>query len=169
MKSMGAACVEYLRWHVRVCDLDSVRELFPLRGDRLGVSRSTLCIPLTFVVLLLPRSGACCKPAQSGRRSITPALAHYWQITPHPAKRLCFQDVKRLLPRHTLALAGRQNRNQALLGCDLPRLRMAPAGSDYIEEWTEMFRTSVRLRFDGDVPLGMFSLRRTTRRHSPRS
>lgn len=28
--------------------------------------------------------------------------------------------------------------------------------NDYIEEWTELFRTSVRLRLMADVPLGMF-------------
>jgi asparagine synthase (glutamine-hydrolysing) len=68
-----------------------------------------------------------------------------------------FRGVKRLLPGHTLRWHdGRIEINRYwdvsfVKGDDSSR-----SDSDYIEEWTELFRTSVRLRLMADVPLGMF-------------
>ncbi|MBA3710900.1 MAG: asparagine synthase (glutamine-hydrolyzing) [Pyrinomonadaceae bacterium] len=77
-----------------------------------------------------------------------------------------FENVKRLLPGHTLLW--RDGRVQIKKYWDVqfaggddqgngagpgPR---AQSDKDYVEEWTELFHTSVRLRLMADVPLGMF-------------
>ncbi|PWT83505.1 MAG: asparagine synthase (glutamine-hydrolyzing) [Acidobacteria bacterium] len=69
-----------------------------------------------------------------------------------------FRGVKRLLPGHTLLW--RDGHLQIKKYWDLSFMPEADAlhrsDDDYVEEWTELFRTSVRLRLMSDVPLGMF-------------
>ncbi|HZH32735.1 MAG TPA: asparagine synthase (glutamine-hydrolyzing) [Pyrinomonadaceae bacterium] len=72
-----------------------------------------------------------------------------------------FKGVRRLLPGHTLRWRedGRIEINQYWDvrftddDADEPRRR---TDADYIAEWSELFRESVRLRLMADVPLGMF-------------
>ncbi|MDQ3253017.1 MAG: asparagine synthase (glutamine-hydrolyzing) [Acidobacteriota bacterium] len=77
-----------------------------------------------------------------------------------------FENVKRLLPGHTLLW--RDGRVQIKKYWDVQFAggddqgngtgdsRHAHSDKDYVEEWTELFHTSVRLRLMADVPLGMF-------------
>jgi asparagine synthase (glutamine-hydrolysing) len=69
-----------------------------------------------------------------------------------------FRGVKRLLPGHTLLW--RDGDVRITRYWDISFLNNDGAArrgdDDYIEEWTELFRTSVRLRLMADVPLGMF-------------
>ncbi len=78
-----------------------------------------------------------------------------------------FENVKRLLPGHTLLW--RDGRVDIKKYWDVQfadgdnqgngtgdSSRRAHSDKDYIEEWTELFHTSVRLRLMADVPLGMF-------------
>jgi asparagine synthase (glutamine-hydrolysing) len=73
-----------------------------------------------------------------------------------------FRGVKRLLPGHTLLWRDGDVRIRRYwdisFGDDDATQRNAARRSDddYIEEWAELFRTSVRLRLMADVPLGMF-------------
>ena len=68
-----------------------------------------------------------------------------------------FRGVKRLLPGHTLLW--NDGRVEVKQFWDVSFSKAPDAGrtdQDYIAEWGELFRTSVRLRLMADVPLGMF-------------
>jgi asparagine synthase (glutamine-hydrolysing) len=71
-----------------------------------------------------------------------------------------YRGVKRLLPGHTLRWSDGEVRVEKYW--DVTFSGGDGAGDDrrseqdLIEEWTELFRTSVRLRLMADVPLGMF-------------
>ena len=68
-----------------------------------------------------------------------------------------FHGVKRLLPGHTLVW--NDGRVEVKQYWDVSFSKATDAGRsdrDYIAEWGELFRTSVRLRLMADVPLGMF-------------
>jgi len=85
------------------------------------------------------------------------ALPTIWQITPHPAKRLCSRTSNACCPG--TRCFGRDGKIEIKRYWDVSFAKVADGArrdQDYIEEWTEMFRTSVRLRLMADVPLGMF-------------
>lgn len=68
-----------------------------------------------------------------------------------------FAGIKRLLPGHTLlwrdgAIRINKYWNVSFAGSDNNKR----SDSDYVAEWSELFRESVRLRLMADVPLGMF-------------
>jgi asparagine synthase (glutamine-hydrolysing) len=68
-----------------------------------------------------------------------------------------YRGVKRLLPGHTLLW--RDGKIEINKYWDLSfqsEDRAIRSDGDYIAEWTELFRESVRLRLMADVPLGMF-------------
>ncbi len=70
-----------------------------------------------------------------------------------------FRGVKRLLPGHTLLWRDGQVRIEKYWDIQFKHEEDnggRRSDNDYIEEWTELFRTSVRLRLMADVPLGMF-------------
>ena len=68
-----------------------------------------------------------------------------------------FAGVKRLLPGHTLLW--RDGKIDIKRYWDVSFVKTKDEGhsdDDYVEQWSELFRTSVRLRLMADVPLGMF-------------
>ena len=68
-----------------------------------------------------------------------------------------FAGVKRLLPGHTLVW--RDGKIDIKRYWDVSFVKTKDDGhsdDDYVEQWSELFRTSVRLRLMADVPLGMF-------------
>src|SRR6185503_19034486 len=68
-----------------------------------------------------------------------------------------YQGVKRLLPGHTLVW--RDGAVEIKKYWDVSFAKTADprrSDKDFIAEWYELFRTSVRLRLMADVPLGMF-------------
>jgi asparagine synthase (glutamine-hydrolysing) len=69
-----------------------------------------------------------------------------------------FRGVKRLLPGHSLLWrdGGRVEIEKYWDVRFHAEEDERPSDADYIEEWTELFKTSVRMRLMADVPLGMF-------------
>ena len=153
----GDACVNYLRGMFAFAIWDAKkRELFIAR-DRLGVK------PLYYVhtddgslyfgseIKTLFEAGA-----------ITPeinfaALPDYLANHATSGEETLYQGVKRLLPGHTLLW--RDGKLEVKKYWDVSFSKIENTGKsdkDYIAEWYEMFRTSVRLRLMADVPLGMF-------------
>jgi len=68
-----------------------------------------------------------------------------------------YQGVKRLLPGHTLVW--RDGKIEIKKYWDVSFAKTADqtrSDKDFIADWYELFRTSVRLRLMADVPLGMF-------------
>jgi len=133
------------------------RELFIAR-DRLGVK------PLYYVhtddgslyfaseIKALLVAGACAPEINF------PALPDYLANHSTSGAETLFRGVRRLLPGHWLLWRDGQVEIQkywdmsfAAAGNDSRR-----SEQDYIDEWSDLFRTSVRLRLMADVPLGMF-------------
>jgi asparagine synthase (glutamine-hydrolysing) len=70
-----------------------------------------------------------------------------------------FRGIKRLLPGHWLMWRDGEVRIEEYWDLDYNADQAETerrSDEDYIEEWGELFRTSVRLRLMADVPLGMF-------------
>jgi asparagine synthase (glutamine-hydrolysing) len=153
----GVDCVEHLRgmfafaiWNQRK------QELFIAR-DRLGVK------PLYYLhaddgslffgseIKTLFAAGAL-KPELNYA-----ALPDYLANHAPSGETTLFQGVKRLLPGHTLVwrdgkIAINRYWDVSFIKTKDDRL----SDKDYIEQWSELFRTSVKLRLMADVPLGMF-------------
>ena len=153
----GDACVNYLRGMFAFAIWDTKkRELFIAR-DRLGVK------PLYYVhtddgslyfgseIKTLFEAGA-----------ITPeinytALPDYLANHATSGEDTLYKGVRRLLPGHTLSW--RDGKLEIKKYWDVSFSKVEDTGKsdrDYIAEWYELFRTSVRLRLMADVPLGMF-------------
>ena len=68
-----------------------------------------------------------------------------------------FEAVKRLPPGHWLSWKAGEIKIQQYWNVTVPQERGEErSDDDLIAEWSELFRTSVRLRLMADVPLGMF-------------
>jgi asparagine synthase (glutamine-hydrolysing) len=153
----GHRCVEHLRGMFAFAIWDSrKRELFIAR-DRLGVK------PLYFAhtddgslyfgseIKALFQSNAL-KPELNFK-----ALPDYLANHATSGEDTLYRGVKRLLPGHTLVW--RDGEIEIRKYWDVSFVKTADpnrSDSDYIAEWADMFRTSVRLRLMADVPLGMF-------------
>jgi len=153
----GERCVEKLRGMFAFAIWDqNKRELFIAR-DRLGVK------PLYYV--LTPDGSiyfASEIKALLVAGAVTPelnyrALPDYLANHATSAQETLFVGVKRLLPGHTLHW--RDGDVQIRKYWDVSFANASTdhrSDKDYVAEWLDMFRTSVRLRLMADVPLGMF-------------
>ncbi len=153
----GENCVEHLRGMFAFAIWDQrKRELFIAR-DRLGVK------PLYYVltsdgslyfgseIKTLLEAGAI--KAELNYRALPDYLANHSTS----GEETLFCGVKRLLPGHTLLWRDGEIRIKKYW--DVSFVKSSEDGRkdrDYIEEWSDLFRTSVRLRLMADVPLGMF-------------
>jgi asparagine synthase (glutamine-hydrolysing) len=153
----GEHCVDYLRGMFAFAIWDQRRkELFVAR-DRLGVK------PLYYVhtddgslyfgseIKTLLEAGSI-KPEINYR-----ALPDYLANHAPSGEETLYRGVKRLLPGHTMLWRDGDLRISRYW--DVSFVKHADEGrsdKDYIAEWSELFRTSVRLRLMADVPLGMF-------------
>jgi asparagine synthase (glutamine-hydrolysing) len=156
----GVRCVERLRGMFAFAIWDARRrELFVAR-DRLGVKPlyyvhaddGSLYFASEIKALLEARAVA---PEVNFK-----ALPDYLANHSTSGEETLFRGVRRLLPGHTLLWRDGQVQIEkywdvsfARNADEEPRRR---TDDDYIEEWAELFRTSVRLRLMADVPLGMF-------------
>ncbi len=152
----GERCVEYLRGMFAFGIWDQrQRQLFIAR-DRLGVK------PLYYVhsedgslyfgseIKTLVEAGAI-------RPEINfSALPDYLANHSTSGEETLFTGVKRLLPGHTLTWRDGVVRINKYWDVSFAGNDDGRSDQDYIAEWGELFRTSVRLRLMSDVPLGMF-------------
>ena len=155
----GTRAVEHLRGMFAFAIWDrKKRELFIAR-DRLGVKPlyyaqtddGSLYFASEIKALLAARAVV----PEINYRALPDYLANHGTS----ADETLFQNVKRLLPGHTLLWRDGQIKIEKYW--DLHYTSDNQNGThrsdqDYIAEWTELFRTSVRLRLMADVPLGMF-------------
>ena len=157
-EEQGPRAVENLRGMFAFALWDKrKRELFIAR-DRLGVKPlyyvhtedGSLYFASEIKALLVARA---CVPEIN-----FPALPDYLANHSTSGEETLFRGVRRLLPGHMLLWRDGQISIQkywdmsfAGAGNDAGRTE-----ADYIAEWSDIFRTSVRLRLMADVPLGMF-------------
>ena len=153
----GARCVDHLRGMFAFAIWDQRRRELFIARDRLGVkplyyaqsSDGSLYFGSEIKALL--ETGAI--QAQLNYGALPDYLANH---APSGAETL-FSGIKRLLPGHTLlwrdGVVELSRYWDVSFQRDENRRR---SDADYIAEWSELFRESVRLRLMADVPLGMF-------------
>ncbi len=153
----GAGCVDSLRGMFAFAIWDQKKQELFIARDRLGVK------PLYYVhapdgSLYFASEIKSLLAARAIRPELNySTLPDYLANHATSGEETLFLGVKRLLPGHTLTW--RDGRIQIQKYWDL---KFAGAeheqrkDEDYVSEWLELFRTSVRLRLMADVPLGMF-------------
>ncbi len=156
----GAACVERLRGMFAFAIWDANRRELFIARDRLGVK------PLYYVhtddgSLYFASEIKSLLAARAVRPELNyAALPDYLANHAPSGEETLFRDVKRLLPGHTLSWQGGRVRIEKYWDVHFSKAEDDGAArrtdEDYVAEWAELFRTSVRLRLMADVPLGMF-------------
>ena len=153
----GARAVERLRGMFAFAIWDRRRKELFIARDRLGVkplyyvhtAEGSLYFASEIKALLAAR--AC------GAALNLPALPDYLANHATSGEETLFCGVRRLLPGHTLLWRDGHVTIEKYWDVHYaPEEDARRRDSDYIAEWTELFRTSVRLRLMADVPLGMF-------------
>lgn len=154
----GTRMVEHLRGMFAFAIWDERREELFIARDRLGVKPlyyvhrddGSLFFASEIKALLKARAVR----GEINYRAITDYLANHATS----GEETLFNGVKRLLPGHTLLWRDGQIKIERYWD-----VRFTPedegtrkSDADYIAEWRELFRESVRLRLMADVPLGMF-------------
>lgn len=157
----GVECVNHLRGMFAFAIWDErKRELFIAR-DRIGVK------PLYYVhapdgSLYFASEIKALFAAHAVKPEINfRALPDYLANHGTSAEETLFADVKRLLPGHHLLWRDGRVRIEEYwdlhyTDAEVDGRQDRRSDADYIAEWDELFRTSVRLRLMADVPLGMF-------------
>ena len=152
----GAKCVEYLRgmFAFAVCNRRE-KSLFIAR-DRLGVK------PLYYVhdeqgnlffaseIKSLLQANAI-KP-EINYNALPDQLANHGTS----AEETLFKNVKRLLPGHTLLWHDGKIKIENFWDVSFEPKHDVKSDKDFVDEWRELFKESVKLRLMADVPLGMF-------------
>lgn len=154
----GANAVKRLRGMFAFAIWDEGRRELFIARDRLGVK------PLYYVhtddgSLYFASEIKALVAARAVRPEINyRALPDYLANHATSGEETLFEGVLRLLPGHTLLW--RDGKIQIDKYWDIKPDEAENDGvrsdAEYIEEWTELFKTSVRLRLMADVPLGMF-------------
>src|SRR5258708_6228571 len=86
-----------------------------------------------------------------------PALPDYLANRATSNDETLFRGIRRLLPGHTLTWVNGRVSIKQYWDMDFGEgVENGRSDEDFIEEWTDLFKTSVRLRLMSDVPLGMF-------------
>ena len=159
----GARCVEDLRGMFAFAIWDARRRELFIARDRLGVK------PLYYVhrddgSLFFASEIKALLEA----RAVAPELNHaalpdYLANHATGGEETMFRGVRRLMPGHTMLWRDGELKIEeywdvrfAREDDDSDHDDARRSDEDYVAEWAEMFRTSVRLRLMADVPLGMF-------------
>src|ERR1041384_5061185 len=155
----GAGCVEYLRGMFAFAIWDARRKELFIARDRFGVK------PLYYVhdeqgnlffaseIKALLEAGAV--KAEINFSALPDQLANHGTS----GDETLFAGIKRLLPGHTMLW--KDGRVEIRKFWDLsfePKhdTRSPQSDAEFVEEWRDLFRESVKLRLMADVPLGMF-------------
>jgi asparagine synthase (glutamine-hydrolysing) len=153
----GEKCVEHLRGMFAFAIWDQRKQELFIARDRLGVK------PLYYAQthdgsLYFGSEIKTVLEAGAIKAEINyPVLPDYLANHAPSGEDTLFRGVKRLLPGHTLLW--RDGTIELKRYWDVSFAKQDDRkrnDSDYIAEWSELFRESVRLRLMADVPLGMF-------------
>lgn len=153
----GADCVKHLRGMFAFAIWDQRRRELFIARDRLGVK------PLYYVVtddrsLFFGSEIKTLIEAAAVKPELNFAvLPDYLANHSTSGTETLFRGVKRLLPGHTLVWRDGNIEITKYWDVSFGKIETSNrSDADYIAEWSELFRTSVRLRLMADVPLGMF-------------
>ncbi|MDQ3258239.1 MAG: asparagine synthase (glutamine-hydrolyzing), partial [Acidobacteriota bacterium] len=156
----GARAVERLRGMFAFAIWDQRRSELFIARDRLGVK------PLYYVhdadgsLFFASEIKALLAAGAIAPELNLPALPDYLANHATSGEETLFRGVKRLLPGHTLLWRDGAIKIErywdVTFAPDNEHGSSRQSDEQYIQEWSELFRTSVRLRLMADVPLGMF-------------
>ena len=152
----GEHVVDHLRGMFAFAIYDENKQQVLLARDRLGIK------PLYYVhtddgslyfaseIKALIAAGAV-KPEIN-----FPALPDYFANRATSGNETLFLGVKRLMPGHTLLWRNGEIKINRYWDISFQKSNETLSDSQYIEQFSDLFRESVRLRLMADVPLGMF-------------
>lgn len=155
-REFGAGCVERLRGMFAFAIWDKVKkELFVAR-DRFGVKplyyfldeQGSLFFGSEIKTIL--EAGAV--KAELNYDALPDQLANHGTSR----EETLFRGVKRLLPGHTLCWKDGKIEIRKYWDLSFEPKHANRSDAEFVEEWRDLFRESVRLRLMADVPLGMF-------------
>ncbi|MEP7198304.1 MAG: asparagine synthase (glutamine-hydrolyzing), partial [Chloroflexota bacterium] len=157
----GVRCVERLQGMFAFAIWDEQRRELFIARDRLGVKPLYYVhVPdgsLYFASEIKALFAAHAVKPEINFRALPDYLANHGTS----AEETLFAGVKRLLPGHHLVWCDGRVRIEKYwdlhyTDAEVDGRQDRRSDADYIAEWDELFRTSVRLRLMADVPLGMF-------------
>jgi asparagine synthase (glutamine-hydrolysing) len=152
----GAGCVEYLRGMFAFAIWDTRKKELFIARDRFGVK------PLYYVhdeqgnlffaseIKALLEAGAV--KAEINFNALPDQLANHGTS----GDETLFHGVRRLLPGHTLLWKDGRIEVRKFWDLSFEPKHETKSDAEFIEEWRDLFKESVKLRLMADVPLGMF-------------
>ena len=155
----GAACVEDLRGMFAFAIWDERRQELFIARDRLGVKPLYYALTEDGSLYFASEIKALLEAGAVRAELNYAALPDYLANHAPSGEETLYRGVRRLLPGHTLLW--RDGEMKVERYWDVTFSGGGGGGGrrreeDLIEEWSELFRESVRLRLMADVPLGMF-------------
>jgi asparagine synthase (glutamine-hydrolysing) len=152
----GPACVDHLRGMFAFAIWDQRKQELFIARDRLGVK------PLYYVhtddgSLYFGSEIKTLLEARAVKPEINYAVLSDYLANHAPSgEETLFAGVKRLLPGHILIWRDGDVSIRRYWDVDFSKDDEVRDDKTYIQQWSELFRESVRLRLMADVPLGMF-------------
>jgi asparagine synthase (glutamine-hydrolysing) len=152
----GANCVRYLRGMFAFAIYDRQAKTLFIARDRLGVK------PLYYLHdeqgnLFFGSEIKTLLEAKAARPEINyNALPDQFANHGTSYDETLFANVKRLLPGHFLLWQDGKLKIEKYWDVSFEPKQESKSDAEFIEEWRELFRHSVKLRLMADVPLGMF-------------
>jgi asparagine synthase (glutamine-hydrolysing) len=152
----GSTCVDYLRGMFAFAIWDQRKKELFIARDRLGVKPlyyvhtddGSLYFGSEIKALLETRA---VKPENNYA-----VLSDYLANHAPSGEETLFRGVKRLLPGHVMTWRDGEVSIRRYWDVDFSKDDDVRDDKSYIDQWSELFRESVRLRLMADVPLGMF-------------
>ena len=153
----GDSCVEHLRGMFAFALWDSRQKKLLLARDRLGIKPLYYALTDDGSLFFASEIKAILVAWDRKRELNFDVLPDYLANHAPSGDETMFRGILRLPPGHTLTWQdGRVNVRRFWDVQFSPSNENPRSDDSYVEEWTELFRTSVRLRLMADVPLGMF-------------
>jgi asparagine synthase (glutamine-hydrolysing) len=152
----GSACVDYLRGMFAFAIWDQRKQELFIARDRLGVK------PLYYAYtddgsLFFGSEIKTLLEARAVKPEINYAVLSDYLANHAPSgEETLFAGVKRLLPGHMLTWRDGEVSLRRYWDVDFSKDDDVRDDKSYIDQWSELFHESVRLRLMADVPLGMF-------------
>lgn len=149
-------CVDYLRGMFAFAIWDGVRRELFIARDRLGVKPLYYALTVDGSLYFASEIKALIEAGAIKPEINYQTLPDYLANHAPSGEATLYRGVKRLLPGYTLQWCDGRVRIRKYWDVSFVKEERPRRDSDYIAEWSELFRESVRLRLMADVPLGMF-------------
>jgi len=152
----GPRAVEQLRGMFAFAIWDAPRRRLVLARDRLGIKPLYYTLSADGVICFASEIKALLEARQVRAELNYDALADYAANRYTSGEETLFRGVKRLLPGHTLVWTNGRVEIERYWDVSFEKSEAQLTEQQYVEQFTELFQESVRLRLMADVPLGMF-------------